>query len=554
MAEDNWRKDNIKVPQASSKSVWTKRFGKMLDIGGEAADILVHVQEITPISVTSLGLRLVNSVRERMVQTPGDYFRSKEWRLLDTFGFNEYLYKVCLSVCESKRVDGLEDENQQAVITQSNGVSYGWLINENELSEGPFILNGQDRKEAQQQLGRLIWEHIGSNSCVLCSDKERKAVFQAEEKVALFESKLSLEMLGRAKTFIDKGLNRSILLLGEPGTGKSCMMRCMAEKIGGFSLRISINDLEDVNRRDLMSALFLLSPDVILVDDFDRLSNAEGFLSDLEEINRRVKLFVVSCNSIRGIDDAVIRPGRFDEMHIIEYLDPEIVNHLVGEVDKETEHVLKQLPIAFVVEFEKRKKVLGLEHAKAELKELIERSRKLELLRKRKPRKISWKKTPAQIARSKQKRVERLEKNIQAEQEYIKSAKDVLIPEMKSKLEIAKVRAKEAKERAERAKVTQRKKAAKKAAKTRARKKELERKAKKNQADSNKQDTDKKDTVKKDADKQEAEKLEVSNSEIAESKIKPNSRGEVIDFSYHGPGAFRKTAVRRVAVKRKRRK
>ena len=455
-----------KPPRPSAKGLWLRRLGRVLEVGDEAADILVHVREVSLPGAASLGLRLVNSVRNRFTQSPQQYFQSDAWEeFLELGPFSDFLYSCCSELGNPTRVEGLDDEFQQAVLTDVHGFTFGWLLGDRESrrSAGPWVVAGTDHDQAVAAMGRLVWERMGTSRCVMTTQSER-LTFSAEPQVELLESQLSLEVLGRAKLFIAKGLNRSVLLLGDPGTGKSCMMRFLADSMGGYSLRIAVADLEDANMSHFTAAIRLLAPASLLIDDFDRMDGHAKLLAALEDINRSVKLFVVSCNSIEHIDDAILRPGRFDEIHIIEQLDHGVVEQLIGDVPKQARDILIQLPIAAVAEFGKRREALGLETAIDELFELVERSHKLELLRKRKRRgRLRRPRTPAQRARLAAARLKRLETNLARTLSSV--------PKQEERVARAQVRAETMAEKAEQARVEGRKKASKKAAKTRARKK-----------------------------------------------------------------------------------
>ena len=394
--------------EAPSEPVTEKKESKWLDIaldrasavmrvGSEAADVIVHLQRPTPMGLAAVGMRVIDSVRKVRAKKPADYFGS-EWKKIYIRDFKNQAYRAIYDEYEMETVSGLE-ESGTCVITQIDGIVFGWSLQDRadksdvEVEE-VWIKENVDVEKALQILGKNLWEHLGCTRVVLAAENGR-GVFAPEPDRQILASSLGDGILSRIKQFQKTGVSRSIFLVGEPGVGKSCLMRYVGSKIGGFGLRIKMGDIEDLGHRSIEEAVRILRPDVLLIDDFDRFATRYrgddddiGFLLDtLEEINRNVKLFMVSANYDEGITDALLRPGRFDEIHSIEVVDEAIVDAMLEGCPAAIKKKICKLPIAHIEEFSKRMKVLGFEAAFQELKDLIRRTEHIINLSQKKQRK-----------------------------------------------------------------------------------------------------------------------------------------------------------------------
>jgi GTPase SAR1 family protein len=119
--------------------------------------------------------------------------------------------------------------------------------------------------------------------------------------------------------FKKKGISRSLLLFGPPGTGKTSVIRRMAKSYDLKFSRVSPALLgNQINEKVFKSWYSLFKPDIILFDDVhavDSKSMLSLFLSILEYVNKSISvdtLMVGTANDLSNVDLALLRPERFD--------------------------------------------------------------------------------------------------------------------------------------------------------------------------------------------------------------------------------------------------
>ena len=365
-------------------SKWKSRILHGLEILSDISEIVVNLRDRPKAQdYLAIATRATSSWIHH-----SDKFKKKPfkgWNLVDIWEYKDYVYDIAKRKFEFEILQANED--CKSVLVNINGINFGWKdYGSDSRVGGPFVEKGIPREDWIDALGKMIWEEIGSNSCEVTKKKGvveedvggGVTVFKVDSQENIYESKIANDILTRSRAFLDNGYNRSIMLYGTPGTGKSSMIRYVAKQFGKHSLRINVGDLDYLSSEDMLLAIEMLKPSTLIIDDFDRSLNPTKFLTELEEFNNHVQLLMVSVNHIDRLDDAVIRPGRFDDIIKIEVLDEKIVDHLIGvDTPEEIRSRLRKLPIAFVVEFHKRKKVLGLEKALEEVVDLEKRIRNI---------------------------------------------------------------------------------------------------------------------------------------------------------------------------------
>lgn len=367
---------------------WKRNLRHALEILSDVSEFVIQLREKPRvIDYASIALRTTNSIFEHTEKLRKRPFKS--WTMIDLWAYKDFLYKIAKQKYDTDIIYE-HNEGVKDVVIEINGVKFGWEDHGPESKvNGPFVEQNVERTKWMQAMGDMVWEYLDSNSCEITKMKGiieddwgdgGITVFKVDHQDNIHESQVAYNILNRSKAFLEKGYNRSIMLYGKPGTGKSSAMRFVAKQFGKYSLRINVGSLNYLSFDDMLLAIELLRPATLMIDDFDRAINPSKLLTELEEFNNNVQLLMVSVNHIENLDDAVIRPGRFDDTIEVNMLDDKIVNQLIGaNIPRNIKERLKKLPIAYIVEFHKRKEVLGLEQALEEVVDLEKRIRSIRL-------------------------------------------------------------------------------------------------------------------------------------------------------------------------------
>jgi hypothetical protein len=134
------------------------------------------------------------------------------------------------------------------------------------------------------------------------------------------------QLVERVVAFHRKGVSRNIMLRGLPGTGKSMFARNIYSELAKDmrevrALRINSATLQGKSAGWITDIVSWLSPDVVILDDIDRLNlNASILLDFLEDVNEgsRTRITIMSINREDTLDTALYRPGRVDEEYVMQ--------------------------------------------------------------------------------------------------------------------------------------------------------------------------------------------------------------------------------------------
>lgn len=249
----------------------------------------------------------------------------------------------------------------------------GWAASaENAPLSGPYYKSARE-EETYAELGKLAWAKLGSKHAMF--DGDHLLIDPLHNGDGIAATMQMDDMLRRVQRYLKAKINRSYLLTGAPGTGKSVATRWLIGVLGMTSVRVNVGVLNENASvvGSLTRALRILKPDVLILDDLDRVEVDAEVLSFLEMARQMCRLVVATANHPSALSGACLRPGRLDELIQFECLDRVVVDQLLGEFADLAEDVA-DLPAAYVVEFANRCKVLGREEAQAGLDTLRDRA------------------------------------------------------------------------------------------------------------------------------------------------------------------------------------
>lgn len=277
------------------------------------------------------------------------------------------------------------EENGVVRVSDLGDVRVGWITPPNQRTiEAFFIENGkyeafytairsnlQRRFEGKSIVVDLRKNFIGGN--------QEKITLQVDNLVNPLPSKIATEFAVDFKKAINVNENRSLLLYGPPGTGKSTIAQQISNELNLFTIRFKVETLNyDCNI--LMNTVNVFRPDCVIIDDLDRSTNQFYLLNALSELHRITPLIIATANNREKLDEAIMRPERFDEIVFVKNLDNDVILKILEDTPTSDKifDLIKNWPIVFIQEYVRRRKWLPEEKAINTIKELADRVKRLQ--------------------------------------------------------------------------------------------------------------------------------------------------------------------------------
>lgn len=366
----------------------SRRWERYLSLAADAGAIAMSLRDRpTRLDWMALGARAVGLVLR--VRAEHRRIQSRDpWTFFDTTGSDRtwlaipdefqpiVLHHVGEVDLEPDHWDG-EPDSHRVYLGTVGGEQIGWVGDrDGEPSSGPYLRAARE-SETYRALGQRLWAGLGGRQALYGKSGLTVDPLAAQVPAATAQVRALRERIGR---FLACGLCRSVLLVGPPGTGKSHAIRYLAHDLGLTCLRVDLAAL----RRDrgahvaeeapvwLETLLRVLAPELLVIDDLDRVDTGGELLHFLELAATTCRLVLASANATDAMLGAALRPGRFDEIVRVDRLDDDLLRDLLGH-DADLFDRMSGLPVAYVAEFVKRRQALGRERALAELDELCAR-------------------------------------------------------------------------------------------------------------------------------------------------------------------------------------
>jgi len=371
----------------TSRQVRTKKWTRYLKIAGDAGTLAMSLRDKpTPLDWAGVGLRAINlvlgvrdEIRRAEAGDPWRYFadpRGEGWTEVPDEFRRLVLEHIQQPAIDERYWDG--DEQSPFICRgKIGGEQVAWIGEGDAVVDGPYVLTSRE-EVTYRALGELLWRKLGGSQLLFGASGLVGDPFSDRDVVATAQM---TELQARMRGFLDAGESRSYLLAGPPGTGKSVAIRWLVASLGLSSVRIDLAVLSKMHgmhstsvATSLETLLGLLRPRAMILDDLDRVAVNAPLLAFLELARRTCVVVIASANSVSKMMGAAVRPGRFDDIVRVDRLDPVVLRTLLAG-DHDLVGRMSELPAAYVVEFMKRRRVLGRTQALAELDELMARAR-----------------------------------------------------------------------------------------------------------------------------------------------------------------------------------
>ena len=362
------------------KKTFKQKIGEWLKLAGDVGLLALSLRDkptkwdwyAAGMRGTSLVLEHVKTRNNQRFNSAYEYFEENP----DWADFPREYRKLIIEVAKNCMVAPefmeCDDKVSYACLASIGKETVGWVIQNGEIFYGPYYQTAR-KEETFTAFGELVWKYLGGRQ--LAYDGSTLVLDRMKDEGTLATKQME-RLLSQVQRYLKADIPRSYLLLGAPGTGKSVAIRWLTAMLNMKSLRVNIgalNESTDV-AGSLQIILGILRPDVLILDDLDRVDyiNAELLLF-LELARKTCKLVVASANHRGELSGACLRPGRLDELIEFTCLDISLVRQLMGEFEDLSDQIA-DLPAAYVTEFANRCKVLGREEALAGLAELRKRA------------------------------------------------------------------------------------------------------------------------------------------------------------------------------------
>lgn len=168
--------------------------------------------------------------------------------------------------------------------------------------------------EWRKTLSKFFWKH--HKYMTLNFDENGEAFFETSKPLKReYEGDLKNLDQNLIK-YKEKGIRRSLLFQGPPGSGKSTLVSNLTEKISNRTLNLGLQVMSRLSQSIWQSIIITLHPDTVVLDDIDRASSS--FLSQnlylFEDHFCEIPFILLTSNDYSSIPGAFKRPGRIDEI------------------------------------------------------------------------------------------------------------------------------------------------------------------------------------------------------------------------------------------------
>lgn len=361
------------------KNLRKKDAAELLDLASDVAGNLADAaSKPTPFNLIKCGINIWKTMNDNQVYAE-EYFRG-DWTEPFNECFNEFIVSIIQDLpCKIIRTS--EDE-RLIKIAQVGGEEIGWIYHTTSADiQGVFVR--KDRKdEARAALKQAQWDKVQHRYIVMekipgKGDYSESIHFKKDEDIVGLNSEKADEYSKYLKRCMDANVPRTILFYGPPGTGKSTIARAIADRLDLRTLRIRVEDIGSFDNTVIFEAVDIFKPDAIILDDLDRAHQQTHLLETMDRFHKHLKLVFATVNHQDQLDDALLRPGRFDEVVKIRRLDDIVVKRVLGETNLHMFEKMKDWPVAFVQEYVTRRRFMDESEALLACQELTKRVNKL---------------------------------------------------------------------------------------------------------------------------------------------------------------------------------
>ena len=321
-----------------------------------------------------------NTIFDEFEMLTYDYFSQGNWVSI----FNPYFYETvyrCLTDFEFYTVS-TSDEERAIQVFDFFGAELGVYLNSKTKTVGSLYAKKDKVDFVNAKMRELLWKKFKNENIVISTAKipdydMDMIVFSVDNQIEPISSDEANRYSAYLQKCIDANVNRSMLFIGSPGTGKSTLVKTIVKNLNLRSLRIRVDEVDSFSIDTMMDVVSIFRPDAIIIDDFDRVSSQSSMLQVLEHLKKTVKLILFTVNNKEYLDNAILRPGRIDEFVYVEKLSENAVRTILGKEHAAVFESVKLWPVAFINEYINRCKFMSSAEAMRAMRELALRVKEI---------------------------------------------------------------------------------------------------------------------------------------------------------------------------------
>lgn len=272
--------------------------------------------------------------------------------------------------------NGVEVVSSHAWLADLSGFKVGVITKGEKGRVEAMFVQSDDFEEIKLVVADHFWSKVGGNFLTIV-DEEITLDLNKNEFVC---SNLVNDTKCLVKSYLDAGINNNYVIVGEPGTGKTCAVKEIVSSLGLRVLRLPLGVLSGNNLRradeqfSLEAFCEIARPEVIIIDDLDRAPTyiQNQMLDFIDNHSTNVKILIATVNNMKKLIAPLRRPGRFSEHIHVPPLELEFIEGLLGE-QKHVAHLMLDWNVAFVTQFVRMVGALGSEKAIAGIPSLDKR-------------------------------------------------------------------------------------------------------------------------------------------------------------------------------------
>ena len=355
---------------------------RMFRVGSDLMGAIVPlVEHRTPWNAAKAAFMVGKIIVDDLEIWPDDYF-NESWDCPYPQDFNKIIHSALIN--KPYKIIRTSDETVTIYMVQLEDVQVGYILNTKTGLLDRIYVESDKVERTKELIKRELWRTMKDDNVVLRyvknskrADYEGNVALEVDDAFRPMPSQRAEEYSRYLRKCVDAGVSRSVMLYGPPGTGKSTMARTIVASLGMKSFRIRVEDIGHMESSSIFEAINIFEPDAVILDDFDRSGSQESLLETLEFFQRHVKLVIATVNDKNKLDEAILRPGRFDELLHIKQMDGDVVRSVLGDEHAAAYDTVKDWPIAFIQEYVKRLRFMTPEEAQSSTKELASRVQRL---------------------------------------------------------------------------------------------------------------------------------------------------------------------------------